>query len=123
MCLAHEHVFQSTKGKMFTSKKNKDPVVKDSSRPQSARRSAILKCVEESVASAQTSAQTDKSESAADGGSTKFISLQYDIAIGRLHMLNGDYSSAVNHLKRAVMKDILVSSSTWNCIHIHVLEH
>lgn len=119
MCLAHEYVFQSTKGKMFTSKK-KD-TLKDSSRPQSARRSAILKSAEESV----SSAQSDKSES--DYGNTKFVSLQYDIAMGRLYMLNGDYPSAVHHLRRAAKKDILVSSMNvqydWYIVHVRILIH
>ena len=80
MCLAHEYVFQSSK----RGKTNKRGTSKSE-----------VKTTENAIV-------VDRSTP------TEFISLQYDINMGRLLMLNGDYRTAQTFLERAVQKDILV---------------
>ncbi len=99
MCLAHEHVFLSSKqGKSKTTKTGETSNGKNSRSQQQNK-----------PAPSKADATDEESEPDASDVPPEFLSLQYDIAMGRLCLLNEDFTLAQFHLKRAVQMDILVS--------------
>ena len=103
MCLAHEFVLQSSKKKDFKSENGEPLIEKQNSLQQpEKRKSTLMKDEDENGITKETA----ESSVAAD---PVFISVHYDICMGRLCMLNGDFKMAETYLRRAVQKDILVN--------------
>ena len=98
MCLAHEYVFLSSK----RSKSSNERVTNstDNQTKIVIRTTDTLECTTDT----EITTEFDNNSNTP----TEFVSLQYDINMGRLLMLNGDYEGAQTYLKRAVEKDILV---------------
>ena len=106
MCLAHELVFLSSKqtGKQTLAKTGGgagSSNTKESLSQQSDRSKSVMTKSDAGEMAEEQDEQTGHSP-------TEFVSLQYDITMGRLCLLNGDFALAQTHLKRAVEMDILV---------------
>ena len=108
MCLAHEHVFLSSKQGKPAGKGMATGDTTNSGKNSRSNKSGPSK------GDSTTDEESEPDATTNDLATPEFLSLQYDIAMGRLCLLNEDYTLAQFHLRRAVQMDILVLHCTYN---------